>query len=85
MKYIPVVENLSDLLSLEVKAVYHEDEFTSYETVSPFVYKNEVLDLYHKSEKEASLWIDFKHFNFKSTERFIKINDYIYKLKGDAK
>ena len=86
MKYIPVIETLSELLSLPNSQVKLDDEefrggMELYVTNSDFVFNGEVRNSFYKVLHDFNFWHNFTLHKFKQNEYYIYSNDEYIRLK----
>lgn len=86
MKYIPVIETLSELLSLPNSQVKLDDEefrggMELFVTNSDFVFNGEVRNSYYKVLHDFNFWHGFSLHKFKQNEYYIYSNDEYIQLK----
>ena len=85
MKYIPIVETLSDLLSLSSSQVKldnkeFQDNIDLFKTDSKFVFDDEVKTEYYYINKTFDYWHGFHLYKFNKGEYLIYSNDEYVRL-----
>lgn len=86
MKYISIVETLSDLLSLPSSQVKLDDEefrggMELYVTDSDFVFNGEVRNSFYVVNNKFNHWHGFHLYKFNKGEYYIYSNDEYIQLK----
>ena len=76
MKYIPLIENLEELLSLG----YFEEKDTDINNLilyntDYFIYDFNIKDYYYKCVEDFYHWHDFERIKFKKDNYYIYVND----------